>query len=211
MKHKIFLTVGLFFSLSGFAANMNGPGDVGSVVLRNSAIKGYKCSVKKGSLVVTGGESSPAKTRFSQLKEVAVLKEKTLWSGQLIPIAKGSLEFNSSDSLSVVDGSTMYATVQETRILDKTGEKQLKTETELESDDGTPLEIIAEYSHIYRKEGAESEELVIKVSDQMITDHKKFLKGSIQYKYVSPASLPPEIQQMQNGTMTAQLVCKDRN
>jgi hypothetical protein len=212
VKSKSIALLFFLLSLNLFAAaNDFGPGDVGSVVLKNSVINGYKCTIKKETIVIKGGNSSPARTRMGQIKEIAVFKEKTLWIGSLVPIAQDSLEFKSNDTLTAVDGTRIFATTQTTRILDKTGQKQLKTVEELNNQKGDDTEVIAEYTHAYVKNADDLEELAIKVSDRIINDNKELLKASISYKYTSSSHLPPEAQKQQNGSMTAQLNCEERN
>lgn len=202
MKKQAVLLLITLASLNSFAAGK-------STIEGN--IAGYKCKVAKGSLVFTGGENSEAKRRFFDLSSVSIFKEASVMSGGLEAATEGGIDFK--DRESIVSSASLkgnmdrlYATVQQTKLFDAKGEKQITDVADLENENG----FINEYKHVYSKvdDNGQSEILEVTVREGQITDHTGVKSATIHFKYKAPLALPAPIQTALDGTMDAKLNCK---
>lgn len=203
MKKIVFL-VGFVLSLSAIA----GPGDVGSVVAANSRLIGYKCYIKKGSLKFTGSATSDAWKKFNDISHINIYGEGRLIGNLLKPILKGSLEFETLNTMiSTVhkkNTDQLFATVQDTKIYDQNG-RQLLT---VEESNGVKL-FLSEYRHIYEKimNYGSFERLDVVVREKFQDSDYEIVSVQIRFESKAPSNLPPGIQESLNGSMTAELRC----
>lgn len=205
MKKKLVLILGLTLSLTVFAEPKGG-GDVGSVVLVDQVMYGLKCKIKKGTVKFSGVENNEAFRKFSAISGLSIFSQINLRSLKRLDPNSDSLAFEKVKTLvSIVSSDSsdlMFPATQETKIYDRLGKTELKTDDDI-GDDG----FINRYSHAYAAaNNGSSESLAVTYNEFQITDHWKFKSAQVRYEYRSPADSPMK----KDGVMTADLTCENR-